>query len=111
MDPMVPRIIRAPWWNEEGKNDLCSGRLDNADRVVKARSHGAEDAARWRRSHWRRRRVRSKRFVGEVIEPDRARPPSSITLKPLLDDFPSDAFALRTLVTDQKRFVSVARLD
>lgn len=38
-----------------------------------------------------RRRVRSKRFVGEVIEPDRARPPSSTMFKPLLDEFCGDA--------------------
>lgn len=82
----------------------CLRHLDNVvhTQAIKARLHGAEDAARrsrWRRRR-RRRRVRSKRFVGEVIEPDRARPPSSTMFKPLLDEFCGDA---RHRVPDQKR--------
>lgn len=55
-------------------------------RAIKARLHGAEDAARLTPPP-----RASKRFVGEVIEPDRARPPSSTMFKPLLDEFCGDA--------------------
>lgn len=48
---------------------------------MKARSHGSKVALRWSRR--RHHLARSKRFVGEVIEPDRVRSPSFRTLKPL----------------------------
>lgn len=98
--PVYFRVWATPWSRGEGWR-ACLRHLDNVvhTQAIKARLHGAEDAA-WRSRWRRRRRVRSKRFVGEVIELDRARPPSSTMFKPLLDEFCGDA---RHRVPDQKR--------